>query len=95
MANVFDLKSEVSSKEKIILQFSKWWSDDEIRQNIIPNIVEKNLKHSIDGALHNFQNSTTSNKKSFAEILYDLVGQNFLLNQNKTIRNKFLEIILK
>ena len=57
MGDVFSLKSEVHPKEKIISQFSKWWSDDEIRKNIIPNIVEKNLKHSIDGALHNFQDS--------------------------------------
>ena len=95
MTDVFNLNSEVSAKEKIILQFSKWWSNDEIRQNIIPNIVEKGLKDSIDGALRNFENTSISNKKSFTEILYDLVGQNFLLNQNKIIRNKFLEIILK
>ncbi len=95
MTDVFNLKSEISSKEKIILQFSEWWSDEEIRQNIIPNIVENRLKDSIDGALQNFKNTGNSNKKSFAEILYDLVGQNFLLNQNKTIRNKFLAIILK
>lgn len=95
MIDVFNLKSEVPAKEKIISQFSKWWSDDEIRQNIIPNIVEKGLKDSIDGALHNFKNATNPNKKSFAEILYDLVGQNFLVNQNKITRNKFLDVILK
>ena len=95
MTDVFDLKSEISTKEKIISQFSNWWSDEEIRENIIPNIVEKRLKDSIDGALQNFENVVDSNKKSFAEILYDLVGQNFLLNQNKTIRNKFLTMILQ
>ena len=54
MTDVFNLKSEILPKDKIILQFSKWWSDEEIRQNIIPNIPEKNLKDSIDGALNNF-----------------------------------------
>jgi superfamily II DNA or RNA helicase len=95
MTDVFDLKSEILPKDKIISQFSEWWSDKEIRQDIIPNIPGKNLKDSIDGALNNFENITNPNKKSFAEILYDLVGQNFLLNQNKTIRNNFLAIILK
>ncbi len=95
MTDVFNQKSEISPKEKIISQFSNWWSDKEIREDIIPNIVEKGLKDSIDGALQNFENITNPNKKSFAEILYDLVGQNFLLNQNKIIRNKFLAIILK
>ena len=95
MIDVFNLKPEIPAKKRIISQFSEWWPDDEIRQNVIPNIVEKNLKDSIDGALHNFDNTDTSNKKSFAEILYDLVGQNFLVNQNSVIRGKFLEIILK
>ena len=95
MTDVFGLESEISVKEKIIGLFSKWWSDDEIRQNIIPNIVENSLKDSIDGALNNFKNNANSNKKSFAEILYDLVGQNFLLNQNTIIRNRFLTVILK
>ena len=95
MTDVFELESEISAKEKIINQFSQWWPDNEIRQNIIPNIVENNLKDSIDGALNNFENNANPNKKSFAEILYDLVGQNFLLNPNKIIRNKFLSIILK
>ena len=95
MTDVFNQKSEILPKEKIISQFSNWWSDEEIREDVIPNIVEKDLKDSIDGALQNFENIINSNKKSFAEILYDLVGQNFLLNQNKIIRNKFLAIILK
>ena len=95
MIDVFELESEISAKEKIICQFSSWWSDDEIRQNIIPNIVESNLKTSIDGALNNFENNNDPNKKTFAEILYDLVGQNFLINQNKIIRNNFLAVILK
>lgn len=95
MIDIYNLKSQVSAKERIISQFSEWWSDEEIRENIIPNIVEQNLKDSINGALKNFENNTDSNKKSFAEILYDLVGQNFLVNQNKIIRSKFLAIILK
>jgi len=95
MTDVFDLKSEILPKDKIISQFSKWWSDEEIRQDIIPNVPGKHLKDSIDGALNNFKNTSNPNKKSFAEILYDLVGQNFLLNQNKIIRNNFLAIILK
>ena len=95
MVDIYNLKSQVSAKEQIISQFSEWWSDEEIREGIIPNIAEKGLKDSIVGALQNFENITDSNKKSFAEILYDLVGQNFLLNQNRTIRNKFLAIILK
>ena len=34
-------------------------------------------------------------RKEFAEILYDLVGQNFLVNQNTAIRHKFLTLILR
>lgn len=95
MTDVFGLKSEVPAKEKIISQFSEWWSDDEIRERIIPNIVDKSLKDSISGALKNYSNTKELKRKRFTEILYDLVGQNFLVNQDKTIRRKFLSIILK
>ncbi|MCH7646993.1 MAG: DEAD/DEAH box helicase family protein [Thaumarchaeota archaeon] len=95
MIDVFNLKSEILPKERIVTQFSEWWSEEEIRLEIIPNIVEKGLKDSIDGALQNFKNSTNPNRKSFAEILYDLVGLNFLVNPDKVIRGKFLNFILK
>jgi len=94
MTDVFSLKSEVSNKDKIILQFSEWWSDEEIRTRIIPFIVDQKIKASVDGALNNYFDSDNSDKKSFAEILYDLVGQNFLVNQDKSIRRKFLYLIL-
>ena len=94
MTNVFDLTSEVSIKDKLISQFSKWWSDDEIRTQIIPHIVDEKIKASVSGALKNYINSDDPKRKSFGEILYDLVGQNFLVNQEKSIRRKFLHAIL-
>ena len=77
MPDIFELTSEVSVKKELISQFFNWWSDEEIRTDVIPNIVDQNLKDSIDGALKNYFNIDNTAKKNFAEILYDLVGQNF------------------
>lgn len=95
MIDVFDLKPEVSTKDSLITQFSEWWSDDEIRNIIIPEIVDQKIRASVDGALKNYFKDSSIERKSFAEILYDLVGQNFLVNQDKSIRSKFLNLILK
>ena len=95
MTDVFSLNSEVSNKDKLISQFSEWWPDEEIRARIIPFVVDEKIKASIDGALNNYLDSDNSNSKNFAEILYDLVGQNFLVNPDKSIRCKFLYLILK
>lgn len=93
MDNVFKLKSEVSVKEQLISQFSNWWSDDEIVKKVIPNIVDQHIVDSIIKILENY--SKNENFKPIAEILYDLVGQNFLVNSDKSIRLKFLNLILK
>lgn len=95
MTDVFDLPLEVPSKDKLISQFSKWWSDDEIKDNLIPNIVDQRIKPSVDGALKNYLDVKDIDRKSFAEILFDLVGQNFLVNQDKAIRCKFLYVLLQ
>lgn len=94
MIDIFELESEVSAKQKIIKQFSKWWSDDEIRNDVIPFIVDKNIQPSVVGALKNYAESSEFERKSFSEILYDLVGKNFLVNQDKYIRQRFLYLIL-
>ena len=78
----------------MVEQFSKWWSDEEIRTDVIPTIVGKSIKDSVSGALKNYSKKENRNTKSFAEILYDLVGQNFLVNKDKSIRLNFLYLIL-
>lgn len=95
MDDLFNLKSEVTPKQKLIEQFSNWWSDDEIKDEIIPSIVDKKIKPSIIGALKNPVEVPESERKSFAEILYDLVGQNFLVSKDKSIRINFLYFILR
>ena len=95
MTDVFDLKSEISDKDKIIKKFSEWWTEDEIKEIIIPDIVDAKIKDSVNGALKNFDTVNTSDRKNFSEILYDFVRQNFLVNHDKFIRIKFLEKILK
>ena len=94
MSDVFDLVPSISIREQLIKQFGEWWDDEEIRTEIIPNIVGKNMRDSINGALKNYSNEKTHNVKSFAEILYDLVGQNFLVNKDKSIKLNFLRLIL-
>lgn len=87
--------SEIQDRDLIVKQFKEWWTDDDIRNEIIPSIVEKRLKNAITATLKNYLNSPLSNKKKFAEILYDLVGQNFLVNKDSSMRFKFLGHILK
>ena len=53
MTDVFDLKSEISDKDKIIKKFSEWWTEDEIKEIIIPDIVDAKIKDSVNGALKN------------------------------------------
>ena len=94
MSDVFDCSPEITAKEKIIEQFGQWWDDDEIRSDVIPNVVGKRLRDSVNGALKRYSKKENCNSKGFAEILYDLVGQNFLVNPNKDIRINFLRMIL-
>ena len=94
MTDVFEMSSSEPPKDKLISQFSKWWTEKEI-EDMIPNIVEPKMSNSINGALHNRRDGQPHNQKKFAEILYDLVGQNFLVNQNKSIRTRFLAFILQ
>ncbi len=95
MTDVFDLTSKILNREVIVKKFSEWWSENEIKEEIIPNIVDEKIKGSIQGALKNFDSESVSKRKSFAEILYGLVGQNFLVNPDKVLRANFLDIILK
>ena len=94
MNSVFDLQPEERIKKRLVSQFTQWWSDNEIRNNIIPNIVTENLKPSIDGALKNYSEKNTKTQKKFAEILYDLVGQNFLVASDSDLRTNFLVKVL-
>ena len=93
MPDVFELDQK-TAKEQLINQFGQWWGDKEIRTEIIPAIVGKNIRGSVNGALRNYSENENRNKKEFAEILYDLVGQNFLVNKDKSIRLNFLRLIL-
>ena len=94
MPDVFDYAPEITAKEKIIEQFGQWWNDEEIRSGVIPNIVGKRMRDSVNGALKRYSEKENRNSKGFTEILYDLVGQNFLVNPDKDIRTNFLRMIL-
>ena len=97
MSSVFDIddaQNETSVKDQLIKQFGEWWGDEEIRTIIIPKIVGKKIRSSVEGALKNYTEKN-QNVKKFAEILYDLVGQNFLVNKDKSIRFNFLRMLLE
>ena len=94
MPDVFDYAPEITAKEKIIEQFGQWWNDEEIRSGVIPNIVGKRMRDSVNGALKRYSEKENRNSKGFTKILYDLVGQNFLVNPDKDIRTNFLRMIL-
>ena len=93
MVDVYNLKSQVSAKEQIISKFSEWWSDEDIQQ-IILYIVNDKMADSIRGAMKNFDDFYKERETNYKEILLDLVGLNFLVNSDKTLRCKFLYFIL-
>ncbi len=95
MTDFFDLPPEIPPKDKIISIFNDWWTDDEIRKDIIPSIADKRFSDSIYGQLQNYEKESHAERKSFAEILFDYVGKNFLVNTNKHTRTSFLCLIIK
>ena len=95
MVDIFDLPSEVDPKQALIEKFSKWWNEDEIKDEILPEIVPKYIKDSVVGTLKNFPAEQSLKPNNFVEILYQFVGPNFLVHEEKYTRMKFLDLILK
>ena len=95
MVDIFDLEPESTTRDKMISKFNEWWTEDEIRTEIIPNILDENFIGAFNDQLQNYDQKTNINKKQFAEILYDFVGKNFLVNSDKHIRINFLGLILE
>jgi superfamily II DNA or RNA helicase len=92
--DLFEKDSEITVKEIVKKKFGEWWSNDDIQQ-IILYIVNDQMASSIEGVMKNFEDFYKENDTDYREILLDLVGLNFLVNSDKSLRCKFLYYILK
>jgi superfamily II DNA or RNA helicase len=92
--DLFEKDSEIPIKEIVKEKFGEWWSNEDIKE-IILYIVNDQMASSIYGLMKNFEDFYKDEDTDYREILLDLVGLNFLVNPDKTLRCKFLFFILK
>lgn len=88
----FDVPEETPeiTKDIVIEKFCKWWNSNELMIRIgefTPHYLLELIKK------YSLENKTSLNERNLAEILYDIVGSNFL--KNPQFLKKILEAELK